>query len=406
MRAASRPDFGGNPSASMCADTSSGRVRPMTAQAAGAPAVTPRRNLRPWPERLSSWDAWCATGKGWDVQVIPGRIGPSGRPVANRTIEYDLKFLVAVLNWAAKSRDEGGRLLLDRNPLRELKTPSEKNPVRVVLAEEEYRALLEVSRRVDWRFQVALVLAHETGHRIGAIRQLRWSDIDFEGGTIVWRAEHDKSGYEHITPATAEALAALEEARMRSSGVGNVPLLPAPRSPSACMGAALAQRLWDRAERLAGLEPKRGRGWHSLRRKFASDLMDQPLKVLCQLGGWKTAARAPKETPAPFQVRSPEIESGLDRTHVDALQIRRSRSERARRDRARATAAQSSRCSKSFARIGVASGVVSAYSKDPLGSTVHRVTLTSWTCAQGSEPDSIQSAGIKAREFEAPNRIS
>ena len=23
--------------------------------------------------------------------------------------------------------------------------------------------------------------------------------------------------------------------------------------------------------------------------KFASDLMDQPLKVLCELGGWKTA---------------------------------------------------------------------------------------------------------------------
>ncbi len=39
----------------------------------------------------------------------------------------------------------------------------------------------------------------------------------------------------------------------------------------------------------AGLAPKRGRGWHSLRRKFASDLMDLPLKVLCELGGWKTA---------------------------------------------------------------------------------------------------------------------
>ena len=37
----------------------------------------------------------------------------------------------------------------------------------MVLAEDEYRALLEVSRRVDWRFRVALVLAHETGHRIG-----------------------------------------------------------------------------------------------------------------------------------------------------------------------------------------------------------------------------------------------
>ena len=45
---------------------------------------------------------------------------------------------------------------------------------------------------------------------------------------------------------------------------------------------------WQNAETLAVLEPKRGRGWHSLRRKFASDLMDQPLKVLCELGGWKT----------------------------------------------------------------------------------------------------------------------
>ena len=46
---------------------------------------------------------------------------------------------------------------------------------------------------------------------------------------------------------------------------------------------------WRKAERLAGLEPKRGRGWHSLRRKFASDRMDLPLKVLCELGGWKAA---------------------------------------------------------------------------------------------------------------------
>ena len=37
------------------------------------------------------------------------------------------------------------------------------------------------------------------------------------------------------------------------------------------------------------MERKRGRGWHSLRRKFASDLMNLPLKVLCELGGWKEA---------------------------------------------------------------------------------------------------------------------
>ncbi|MYE44160.1 MAG: site-specific integrase, partial [Acidobacteria bacterium] len=236
------------------------------------------------PETLSQrdWDRFIKARRS-------GRVGPSGRPVSDRTIEHDLKFLIAVLNWASKSRDERGKLLLASNPLRGLRTPTEKNPTRVVLSEEEYQALLGVSQEVDWRFRVALVLAHETGHRIGAIRQLRFSDIDFEGGVVRWRAEHEKTGYEHRTPVTAEALAVLHEARERSSGHEDAPVLPAPRDPSKSAGRSLVRVWWYRAQSLAGLEPKRGRGWHSLRRKFASDLMDQPLKVLCELGGWKTA---------------------------------------------------------------------------------------------------------------------
>ena len=218
-----------------------------------------------------------------------GKVGASGKPVSDATIEHDLKFLIAVFNWAGKSKDEDGRLLLGSNPLKGLKTPTEKNPTRVVLSEEEYQALLGVSREVDWRFHVALVLAHETGHRIGAIRHLRWPDIDLETRAIRWRAEHEKTGYEHRTPMTAEAVAVLEQARERSAGTEVAPVLPAPRDPSRCAGRTLVRFWWNRAQKLAGLEPKRGRGWHSLRRKFASDLMDQPLKVLCDLGGWKTA---------------------------------------------------------------------------------------------------------------------
>ncbi|MCY3698853.1 MAG: tyrosine-type recombinase/integrase [Gemmatimonadetes bacterium] len=219
-----------------------------------------------------------------------GKVGPSGRPVSDRTVEFDLRFLIAVFNWASKSRDENGRLLLDSNPLTGLKTPKEKNPTRVVLADEEYGALLGVSRRVDWRFHVALVLAHETGHRIGAIRQLRWADIDFEDKTIVWRAKHEKTGYEHVTPMTDEAVVALEEAaQRRGSDAGDSPVLPAIRDATRCAGLSLVRRWWDTAQVLAGLEPRRGRGWHSLRRKFASDLMALPLKVLCELGGWKEA---------------------------------------------------------------------------------------------------------------------
>ena len=218
-----------------------------------------------------------------------GSVGPSGRPVSDRMIEYDLRFLISVLNWASRSRDERGRLLLESNPLRGLKMPMEKNPTRVVLSEQEYQALLKVSHQVDWRFHVALVLAHETGHRIGAIRKLRWSDIHMEAETIRWRSEHEKTGYEHRTPVTPEAIAVLKEARRRNPLTGNAPVLPSSKDPTVSVGAWMARGWWNRAERLAGLEPKPGRGWHSLRRKFASDLMHQPLKVLCELGGWKTA---------------------------------------------------------------------------------------------------------------------
>ncbi|WP_420449230.1 tyrosine-type recombinase/integrase [Candidatus Palauibacter sp.] len=219
-----------------------------------------------------------------------GRVGPSGKPVSNRTIEFDLQFLIAVLNWAAKSRDEEGRLLLERNPLKGLRKPREKNPTRVVLSEEEYQAMLGVSRQVDWRFHVALVLAHETGHRIGAIRNLRWTDIDFEGRELRWRAAHEKTGHEHVTPMTDEAAAVLKDAAKRGGPeTEHSPVLPALKDNSECAGRSLVRNWWNRAQRLAELEPKRGRAWHSLRRKFASDLMALPLKVLCELGGWKEA---------------------------------------------------------------------------------------------------------------------
>ena len=214
------------------------------------------------PETLSQrdWDRFIRARRA-------GSVGPSGKPVGDRMIEWDLTFLMAVLNWAARSRDEHGRPLLERNPLKGLRKPKEKNPTRVVLTEEEYQALLRVSQQVDWRFHVALVLAHETGHRIGAIRNLRWADIDLEGGIVRWRAEHEKTGYEHRTPLTDEALATLEEARRMGAGTGNAPVLPSSKDATRCIHRVSAYQWWRKAQTLAGLEPKARRGWHSLRRK-------------------------------------------------------------------------------------------------------------------------------------------
>ena len=129
------------------------------------------RDRKPATLSQRDWDRFIRSRRA-------GRTGLSGRPVSDRTVERDLRFLLAVLNWAARSRNEAGGLLLDSNPLKGLRVPREKNPTRVVLSQAEYEALLRVSAEIDWRFRVALVLAHETGHRIGAIRHLTWSDID------------------------------------------------------------------------------------------------------------------------------------------------------------------------------------------------------------------------------------
>ena len=117
------------------------------------------RDRRPETFSQRDWDRFIQARR-------VGKAGPAGKPVGNRTVEYALKFLMAVLNWAERSRDEQGRLLLDRNPLKGLTKPTEKNPARVVLTEDEYQAMLKASWQVGWRFRVALVLAHETGQHV------------------------------------------------------------------------------------------------------------------------------------------------------------------------------------------------------------------------------------------------
>jgi integrase len=202
--------------------------------------------------------------------------------VRNRAIEYDLKFLHTVLNWAA------GSGLLDRNPLKGCTWPKEQAPKRPVLRHEESEALRSAAWDVHPLFELALLLAHETGHRIGAIRLLKWSDVDLKRGVMRWRASTDKTGFEHESLLTPDALAALERQRIERSAIGDSWLFPAPEDPDKPCSHYLLQKWWRRAERLAGLVHEPGRGFHALRRKFATELKHIPLKDLCALAGWKT----------------------------------------------------------------------------------------------------------------------
>ena len=50
---------------------------------------------------------------------------------------------------------------------------------------------------------------------------------------------------------------------------------------------AFARHLLARAFRVLGRRRPKGFGLHTLRRKFATDLKGQPLKVVAKLGGWR-----------------------------------------------------------------------------------------------------------------------
>jgi len=164
---------------------------------------------------LRDWSGFIRDRRGGWIQSADGGMF---LPVGDRMVEQDLRFLLAVFNWATMADDGRGGVLLERNPFKGYPLPKEEKPLRVVLGESEYRALLRVSGQVDWRFRIALVLAHETGHRIGAVRKFLWSDVDLEKGQIRWRAENEKTGYEHHTPVTQAAQEALEEARAKNPG--------------------------------------------------------------------------------------------------------------------------------------------------------------------------------------------
>lgn len=223
-----------------------------------------------------------------------GVLRPKGvktpRPVGNRQIEYDLKFLQAVLNRATTLSDGRGGMLLDRNPLKGLPLPREESPRRPMLRQEQYEGLLGVAAGVSWQFRLALVLAHETGHRLQSIRLLRWSDIDLEQQRVRWRAENDKIGFEHATALTATACEALRRVQRGAQAIGDTWVFASGRTRGEPTPRSTFLKWWKEAEREAKLPPELRRGFHSLRRKFATELKDVPLKDLAALGGWKGPA--------------------------------------------------------------------------------------------------------------------
>ncbi len=215
--------------------------------------------------------------------------GSDGQPIRRRAIEQDLRLLNAVFNWGRLVRDSSGARLVPDNPFGGFAVPKEENPRRPILTHDEFEAMVKAAPGVNPTMETLLVVANATGHRINSIRMLRWSDVDFRAKTVRWRADHDKIGHEHITPLTADARRALLKERRKTATIGDAEqwIFPSPEVPGLPMSRNLVRDWWQRTEAAAEVARVPGRGWHSLRRKFATEMKATNLKDLCALGGWK-----------------------------------------------------------------------------------------------------------------------
>lgn len=244
------------------------------------------------------------------IKLESGRVS---RPVRARSAEADIYVLHQMLAWACKVPTPSGGRWLERNPLAGVRREREKNPRREVATWERYEATRlamqnlrtaaeasvakrraaglgtigsETEARRWLRMELALVLAEATGRRLNAIRELRWEDVDWDAGTIRWRAESDKKGREWVVPVPTTLLDELRHFR-RELGVIAGCLFRSEHDPSVPMDRHRFDKWLTVAERKAGLPKLKGTLWHAYRRKWASERKHHPLPDVAAAGGWK-----------------------------------------------------------------------------------------------------------------------
>ncbi len=155
------------------------------------------------------------------------------------------------------------------------------------MTHDAYQKLLAVAPQIHPLLGLALVVAEGTGRRLSAWRNLRWDDVDLQAGTIRWRAEFDKKGYEQVVPMSEAVSKALREARKAQAAIGGSPVFLARQDPTTPCDRYLLDRWLRRAFEKAKVTPLKGGLWHSLRRKWATERKGYPVKDVAAAGGWR-----------------------------------------------------------------------------------------------------------------------
>lgn len=229
------------------------------------------------------------TGEHWDAFIADRRSGrinarglrSGGLRVGERVIASNLQWLRTACGTALR------RKLLKSDPTFKLPIPSNKNPVRPVYSQPELDALLAVAPQIHPYLEPLLNLGNETGRRIGAYSALRWSDIDLSAGMVTWPAVTDKNGKAWTTPLSVIARQTIEQIRLERPPFADAYLFPHPSRQGLPVSPNTATWWLLRAETLAKVKHIKGRGWHALRRKAATETKHTSAKDAAHLFGWK-----------------------------------------------------------------------------------------------------------------------
>jgi integrase len=251
---------------------------------------------------LHEWSSW---GK----QRLSGAIDGRGRPVENKkrktvapgTVNLGYDALLMACNWATRWRVDG-HPILRHNPVKALPKLKDRNRKRTVRTHDDYLKILDAAEKmtmqVEWdgmRETVPnyladiLVIAEGTGRRIGAVRQLRYSDLRLDegpNGKIRWRADTDKGRRETVSHLLPDVAARLRKVIRERPALGDAPLFPAPRNRNEPVDWNTLAKYLREGEAAARVPHAKGDNFHGLRRKFVTERKHHADVDVASTAGW------------------------------------------------------------------------------------------------------------------------
>jgi integrase len=270
----------------------------------GADTAADDVGQREWTDYVRLRMAGAIDNRG---QPVPA--GAPRRPVKPGTVRLALDAIMAAFHWAETFRIDNKRRMLAENPFKGLKYPDDPNVSRSIWTHDRFEKVLAAAEtltmQVEWygrRRPVpccladVMVIAEETGRRIGAVRQLRVSDLKLsdmtEGaphGVIEWPAATDKKRKAWRGPISRNLRERLLKIlRSREAVGGDGYLFPAPRSASQPVGRETLAVFLRKALAAAGLPRLEFEAFHGLRRKWATERKHLPERDVAQAGGWRS----------------------------------------------------------------------------------------------------------------------